>query len=137
MVGRRLGHYEIVELAGRGGMGEVYRARDVRLDRTVAVKILPPELSHQPELRARFEREARTVSALQHPAICQLFDVGREGDVDYLVMEYVEGETLADRLRRGALPLPEALRVAAAIADALGRAHASGVVHRDLKPGNV
>src|ERR1041385_618391 len=118
---------------GAGVMGEVYRARDTRLGREVAIKVLPQHLSTQPEVRARFEREARTVSALHHPHICTLFDVGREGDVDYLVMELVEGETLAARIARGSLPLHEVIRVGVQIADALDRAHRAGVIHRDLK----
>src|SRR6267154_725677 len=106
-VGTRLGPYEIVAPLGAGGMGEVYRACDSRLGRDVAIKVLPQHLSANPEVRARFEREAKTVSSLNHPNICTLFDVGREGDTDYLVMELLEGETLADRLRRGPLPGPE------------------------------
>ncbi len=135
--GTRLGPYEIVAPLGAGGMGEVYRAKDTRLGRDVAVKVLPQHLSSNPEIRARFEREAKTVSALNHPNICVLHDVGRQGDVDYLVMELIEGETLAQRLSRGALPVPDVLRLGAQIADALGRAHRAGVMHRDLKPGNV
>lgn len=147
--GTRLGPYEILHLAGAGGMGEVYCARDIRLDRTVAVKILPPELSADPARRTRFAREARVISQLSHPHICSLFDVGeadlpdydpqRAGParVDYLVMEYLAGETLMTHLRRGPLPLPQALRVAAQIAEGLGAAHKHGVVHRDLKPSNV
>ena len=118
-------------------MGEVYRARDTRLNRDVAVKVLPQHLSAQPEVRARFEREAKTVSSLNHPNICTLFDVGVEGDTDYLVMELVEGETLAERLTKGPVPVDEVLRLGSQIAEALGRAHRAGVVHRDLKPGNV
>src|SRR5262249_11650380 len=118
-------------------MGEVYRARDTRLGRAVAVKVLPQHLSSNPEVRVRFEREAKTVSALNHPNICTLFDVGREGETDYLVMELVEGETLAQRLTRGAFPPAEVLRIGAQIADALDRSHRAGVIHRDLKPGNV
>src|SRR5690349_11795189 len=118
-------------------MGEVYRARDTRLGREVALKVLPQHLSSTPEIRARFEREARTVSGLNHPHICVLHDVGREGDTDYLVMELVDGETLAQRLARGPLPNAELLRIGTQIADALDRAHRAGVVHRDLKPGNV
>src|SRR5438034_5567251 len=133
----RLGPYEIIAPLGAGGMGEVYRARDTRLDRSVAIKVLPQHLSTNSEVRARFEREARTVSSLNHPNICTLYDVGREGDTDYLVMELIEGETLAARLARGALPTAEMLRLGAQIADALDRAHRAGVVHRDLKPGNV
>jgi Tol biopolymer transport system component len=135
--GTRLGPYEIVAPLGAGGMGEVYRARDTRLGRDVAVKVLPQHLSASAELRARFEREARSVSALNHPHICTLHDIGREGDTDYLVMELVEGETLADRIGRGALPLADVLQIGAQVADALNRAHRAGVVHRDLKPGNV
>lgn len=118
-------------------MGEVFRARDTRLSREVAVKVLPRHMSDNPEIRARFEREAKTISSLNHPRICTLFDVGREGDTDFLVMELIEGETLADRLGRGALPLPEVLRLGSQVADALDRAHRAGVIHRDLKPGNV
>src|SRR5947207_2580205 len=136
MIGRKLGHYEIQALLGAGGMGEVYRARDTRLDRIVAVKVLPPHLSN-PELRERFEREARTISSLNHPHICMLFDVGRQDDIDYLVMEYLEGETLAERLKKGPLPIDRALGFAIQIADALDKAHRLGVVHRDLKPGNI
>jgi Tol biopolymer transport system component len=135
--GTRLGPYEILAPAGAGGMGEVYKARDTRLDRTVAVKILPSHLSSDPERRQRFEREAKTVSSLQHAHICALYDVGREGEIDYLVMEYLEGETLGDRLAKGALPAPLLLRHGVEIADALERAHRQGVVHRDLKPGNI
>jgi Tol biopolymer transport system component len=135
--GTRLGPYEIVAPLGAGGMGEVYRARDTRLGRDVAVKVLPQHLSANPEVRARFEREARAVSLLNHPNICTLHDVGREGGTDFLVMEMIEGETLAQRLSRGALPLPDVLRFGAQIASALDRAHRAGVVHRDLKPGNV
>jgi hypothetical protein len=135
--GTRLGPYEILSPLGAGGMGEVYRARDTRLGRDVAIKVLPQHLSSSPEVRARFEREARAVSSLNHPHICTLHDVGREGDVDYLVMELVEGETLLDRLLRGALPPADLLRLGTQIADALDRAHRAGIVHRDLKPGNV
>jgi serine/threonine protein kinase len=135
--GTPLGPYEIVSPLGAGGMGEVYRARDTRLGREVAIKVLPQHLSDQPEVRARFEREARTVSALNHPHICTLYDVGREGGTDFLVMELVEGETLAQRISRGALPSGDVLRIGSQIADALDRAHRAGVIHRDLKPGNV
>jgi eukaryotic-like serine/threonine-protein kinase len=135
--GTRLGPYEITAPLGAGGMGEVYRARDTRLSRDVAVKVLPQHLSLNPEVRARFDREAKTISSLNHAHICTLFDVGREGDTDYLVMELVEGETLAARLAKGALPAAEVLRLGSQIADALDRAHRAGVVHRDLKPGNV
>jgi len=135
--GTRLGPYEIVAPLGAGGMGEVYRARDTRLGRDVAVKVLPQHLSSHPEIRARFEREAKTVSSLNHPSICTLHDVGREGNTDYLVMELIEGETLAQRLTKGPLPPAEVLRLGGMIADALDRAHRAGVTHRDLKPGNV
>ena len=135
--GTRLGPYEIVSPLGAGGMGEVYRAKDTRLGREVAIKVLPQHLSQNPEIRARFEREAKTVSGLNHPHICVLYDVGREADTDYLVMELIEGDTLAARLRRGPLPGPELLRLGTQIADALDRAHRAGVIHRDLKPANV
>jgi WD40 repeat protein len=135
--GTRLGPYEILSPLGAGGMGEVYRAKDTRLGREVAIKVLPQHLSANEEIRARFEREAKTVSSLNHPNICTLFDVGREGDTDYLVMELIEGETLAERLRKGPLAAPELLRLGVQIADALDRAHRAGVIHRDLKPGNV
>jgi eukaryotic-like serine/threonine-protein kinase len=132
--GVRLGPYEILSTLGAGGFGEVYKARDTRLDRTVAIKILP---SADPELRARFEREAKAIAALQHPHICTLYDVGHQDGTDYLVMEYLDGETLADRLTRGPLKIDEALKTAINIADALNAAHRAGFVHRDLKPANV
>ena len=135
--GSRLGPYEIVSPLGVGGMGEVYRARDSRLGRDVAVKVLPTDLSDDPVARARFEREARVASSLNHPHICVLHDIGTDGARDYLVMELVAGESLADRIARGPLPVAEAVRVGAQIADALDRAHRAGIVHRDLKPGNV
>ncbi len=135
--GTKLGPYEIVVPIGAGGMGEVYRARDTRLDRIVAIKVLNSQLVASAESRARFEREARVISQLQHPNICVLHDVGREGAIEYLVMEFLEGESLADRLRKGPLATEELLRVAIQIADALEKAHRAGVVHRDLKPGNV
>ena len=135
--GARLGPYEILEALGAGGMGEVYKARDTRLERTVAIKVLPEHLAGSPELRQRLEREARAVSTLSHPNICALFDIGRDQGVDYLVMEYLEGESLARRLGKGPLPIDELLRVAVQIADALEKAHRSGIVHRDLKPGNI
>jgi Tol biopolymer transport system component len=135
--GTRLGPYEIQSPLGAGGMGEVYRARDTRLDRSVAVKVLPSHLSASPEVRQRFEREAKTISQLSHPHICALFDVGREGDIEYLVMELLEGETLSERLARGPLPLEQTLRYGQEIADALDKAHRQGIVHRDLKPANV
>ncbi len=132
--GKRLGPYEILAPIGAGGMGEVYRARDTRLDRIVAVKILS---STSDQFRARFEREAKAISSLAHPHICILHDVGNQDGIDYLVMEHLEGETLADRLSRGPLPLDEALRYAMQIADALDKAHRRGITHRDLKPGNI
>ena len=135
--GTRLGPYEVVSPLGSGGMGEVYRARDTRLGRDVAVKILHSDLTADAEVRNRFEREARTISGLNHPNICTLFDVGRQGDTAYLVMELVDGETLAQRLSAGPLPTAEVLRLGAQIADALERAHRAGVIHRDLKPGTV
>jgi len=122
---------------GAGGMGEVYRARDTRLERTVAIKILPPQLSNDAVRKQRFEREAKTISSLNHPHICVLYDVGHQDGIDYLVMECVEGDTLAKRLEKGALPLEQVLKIGAQIADALDKAHRSGVVHRDLKPGNI
>ncbi len=135
--GTKLGPYEILGPVGAGGMGEVYQARDTRLDRTVAVKVLPSHLSADPALRQRFEREARSVSSLNHPHICTLHDIGHQEGVDFLVMEYLEGETLGARLERGPLPTEELLRTAVQIADALAVAHRQGFVHRDLKPGNV
>ena len=135
--GSRLGPYEILAPVGAGGMGEVYRARDTRLDRTVAVKVLPEHLSQNAEVRQRFDREAKTISSLSHPHICGLYDVGHQDGVDYLVMEFLEGETLADRLSRGRLPTEQLLRFAIEIADALDKAHRQGIVHRDLKPGNI
>src|SRR5467141_3570860 len=135
--GTQLGPYEIIAPLGAGGMGEVYRARDTRLERTVAIKILPAQFSSDPVRKQRFEREAKTISSLNHPHICMLFDVGHQDGIDYLVMECVEGETLAKRLEKGALPLEQVLKIGAQIADALDKAHRSGVVHRDLKPGNV
>jgi eukaryotic-like serine/threonine-protein kinase len=135
--GNKLGPYEIVGPLGAGGMGEVYRARDTRPERTVAVKILPSQLSSDPARKQRFEREAKTISNLNHPHICVLYDVGHQDGIDYLVMECVDGDTLAKRLEKGPLPLEPALKFGAQIADALDRAHRSGVVHRDLKPSNI
>src|SRR6202171_4888006 len=135
--GTRLGPYEILTAIGAGGMGEVYRARDTRLDRIVAIKVLPTHLADRSELRERFEREARTIASLNHPHICPLFDIGQQDGIDYLVMEYLEGETLAQRLLKGPLPLEQVLQYAIEIADALDKAHRKGVTHRDLKPGNI
>src|SRR5687768_17331620 len=128
--GARLGAYEILSLLGAGGMGEVYRARDTRLGRDVAIKILPSQLAADPDLRARFEREAHTISTLEHPHICALYDVGEHEGVAFLVMQHLEGETLERRLKKGPLPIDEALRIAIPIADALDKAHRGGVVHR-------
>ena len=133
----RLGPYEIVSPIGAGGMGEVYKARDTRLDRTVAIKVLPEHVASDPDLQQRFDREAKTISSLNHPHICTLYDVGRQDGTAFLVMEYLEGETLAQRLTHGALPFDRALQIAIQIADALDKAHRSGIVHRDLKPGNI
>src|SRR5512136_1637379 len=135
--GARLGPYEIQGAIGAGGMGEVYKARDTRLDRTVAIKVLPAHVSPDPERRARFEREAKTIAGLTHSHICTLYDVGESEGSTFLVMEHLTGETLAQRLERGPLPLAQALTVGTEIADALAAAHRQGVVHRDLKPGNV
>lgn len=135
--GTKLGPYEIHSPLGAGGMGEVYKARDTRLDRTVAIKILPSHLSENTEARQRFDREARTISSLSHPNICTLHDVGQQGGIHYLVMEYLEGETLAERLRRGPLPIGQVLKHGIEICEGLEKAHRSGVVHRDLKPGNI
>src|ERR1700731_4889121 len=135
--GTKLGPYEVLSPLGAGGMGEVYKARDTRLERTVAVKVLPQHLSSSPDVRQRFEREAKTISQLSHPHICALYDVGREGETEYLVMEFLEGGTLAERLAKGPLPLEQTLRYGVEIADALDKAHRQGIVHRDLKPGNV
>ena len=135
--GTRLGPYEIEAPLGAGGMGEVYKARDTRLDRTVAIKVLPEHVASNPDLKLRFEREARTIAGLNHPHICTLHDIGQEGETDFLVMEYLEGETLGRRLRKGALPLEQALQIGIEIADALDKAHRQGITHRDLKPGNI
>ncbi|HYG98359.1 MAG TPA: protein kinase [Terriglobales bacterium] len=136
-VGTRFGPYEIVSRVGAGGMGEVFRARDTRLNRIVALKVLPTEISSSPDLRERFDHEARAISSLQHPHICTLHDVGHHNGTDYLVMEYLEGETLAHRIARGPLPIKDVLRIGKEIAGALDRAHRAGIVHRDLKPGNI
>src|SRR6201982_1838104 len=129
--GTKLGPYEIQSSIGAGGMGEVYRALDTRLDRTVAVKILPSHLSENPEAKERFDREARSISSLSHPNICHLYDVGEQDGVSYLVMEYLEGETLADRLAKGPLPLNQLLKYGVEICEGLEKAHKGGVVHRD------
>lgn len=135
--GTKLGPYEVQSPLGAGGMGEVYRARDTRLDRTVAVKILPTHLCENPEFKQRFEREARTISSLNHPHICHLYDIGSQEGTDFLVMEFLDGETLVERLRKGAVPLNELLKVGIEVAEALEVAHRAGIVHRDLKPGNI
>jgi eukaryotic-like serine/threonine-protein kinase len=136
-VGSRLGPYEIIAPLGAGGFGVVYKATDTRLNRTVAIKVLSPSLSSDPQFRERFDREARTISRLDHPHICALYDVGEQDGTSFLVMQYLEGETLEDRLKKGALPLDQALQCAIEVADALDKAHRAGIVHRDLKPGNV
>ena len=135
--GARVGPYEVISAAGAGGMGEVYRARDTRLDRTVAIKILPAHLSDNPEAKQRFDREARAISSLNHPNICTLYDVGHQDGMDYLVMEFLEGETLASRLSKGPLPPEQVLKYGIEICEGLEKAHKTGVVHRDLKPGNI
>ena len=135
--GTKLGPYEIQSPLGAGGMGEVYRARDTRLDRIVAVKVLASHLSSSPELKQRLEREARAISALNHPNICHLYDVGSQDGTDYLVMQFLEGEPLSERLHKGAMPLHDTLTLAIAVGEALAAAHAQGIVHRDLKPGNI
>jgi len=135
--GTKLGPYEIVAPIGAGGMGEVFQARDTRLDRIVAVKVMPKHIAAREDLRARFEREARTVSRLNHPNICVLFDIGRQDGTDFMVLEYLEGETLAARIARGRMPVDQVLKHAGQIADALDRAHRSEVSHRDVKPANV
>jgi serine/threonine protein kinase len=134
--GARLGPYEILSAIGAGAMGEVYKARDTRLNRTVAIKVLPGP-SPQTELRERFEREAQAIAALSHPHICTLHDVGKHDGVDYLVMEYLEGHTLAQRLEKGPLPLEDVLKYSIQLADALDKAHRQGIIHRDLKPRNI
>src|SRR5215469_15246933 len=137
LTGSRLGPYEIISLLGAGGMGEVYRAKDTRLDRTVAIKVLPSHLSSDPELKQRLEREARAISALQHTNICTLHDIGTQDGTDFMVMEYIEGQTLAARLEKGALPLDQVLKVGTEVAQALDKAHRQGIIHRDLKPANI
>src|ERR1700681_823997 len=135
--GTKLGPYEILTPIGAGGMGEVYKATDTRLNRTVAIKVLPPHFSDNFEMKQRFEREAKTIAGLNHPHICTLYDIGRQDGTDFLVMEYLEGETLATRLLKGPLPLEQVLQYAIEISDALDKAHRKGVTHRDLKPGNL
>src|SRR3990170_6075317 len=135
--GTRLGPHEILSMIGAGGMGEVYKARDTRLERIVAIKVLPAHPADKPDLRERFEREARTIANLNHPHICVLHDIGRQDGIDFLVMEYLDGETLATRLMKGPLPLQQVLQYAIEIADALDKAHRNGVTHRDIKPGNI
>jgi len=135
--GKVIGPYEVIEKAGAGGMGEVFKAKDTRLDRMVAIKVLPASVAMNPDLRQRFEREAKTISSLNHPNICTLYDIGHVEDTDYLVMEFIEGETLSERVKRGPMPMEELLPVAGQIADALDKAHGKGLVHRDLKPANV
>src|SRR3984957_14183975 len=135
--GTKLGPYEILSPLGAGGMGEVYRARDTRLRRDVAIKVLPNHLSSDPDLKQRFEREARAISSLNHPRICTLHDVGHQDGVDFLVMECLEGESLVDRLKKGSLALKESLRIGIEVCEALEAAQRAGIVHRDLKPGNI
>src|SRR5262249_11599318 len=129
-IGQQLGSYEITSLLGKGGMGEVYKAYDKRLDRTVAIKVLSAHVAHYPELRERLQREARAVAALNHPHICTLHDIGSQDGIDFLVMEFLEGDTLAARLVKGSLPVDQALRCAVQIASALDKAHRAGIVHR-------
>src|SRR5437868_2185192 len=136
-VGTRLGPYQVLAPLGQGGMGEVYRARDLRLDREVAVKVVPERLAQDADRLARFEREARAVAALAHPNILVLYDVGHEQGIPYAVTELLEGVTLRGRLAGGALPWREALEIGAAVADGLAAAHAKGIVHRDVKPENL
>jgi serine/threonine protein kinase len=135
--GTRLGPYEVLTPLGAGGMGEVYRARDTRLDRIVAIKILPSHLSDNSTLRQRFEQEAKAISRLNHPHICILHDVGHQDGTEFLVMEYLEGETLAKLVEKGPPPLAQVLKYGVEIADALDKAHRQGIIHRDLKPGNI
>src|SRR5829696_1860964 len=137
LVGRRLAHYEILEVAGSGGMGVVYKARDTRLNRTVALKVLPPEQVADPERKRRFINEARSVSALNHPNIVTIYDIASESGMDFLAMEFVSGRTLHDRLQDGPLPLKVSLEYGCQIADAIAASHAAGIVHRDLKPRNI
>src|SRR5471030_2968112 len=137
VVGTRLGPYEILSALGAGGMGEVYRARDTKLNRDVAIKVLLPAVANDPDRLARFSREAQFLASLNHPNIAGIYGVEDQGDTRALVMELVEGPTLADRIARGAIPVPEALAIATQILEALAAAHEAGVVHRDLKPANI
>jgi serine/threonine protein kinase len=135
--GTKLGPFQIIAPVGAGGMGEVYRARDSRLDRTVAIKILNAREIGDPSAKERFDREARIISSLNHPNICHIYDVGGQDGLSYLVMEYLDGQSLGDRLLKGALPLDQVLKIGMEVCEALEKAHSSGVVHRDLKPGNI
>src|SRR6267143_2074380 len=135
--GTKFGPYEIQSLLGAGGMGEVYRARDTRLQRTVAIKVLPAHLSSDPDLHARFEQEAKSISALQHPNICVVHDIGSQDGVDFMVMEYVAGRTLDKIIPPGGMATDQAIRYAVQVADALAHAHSAAIVHRDLKPANI
>src|SRR6185369_14461566 len=135
--GTKLGPYEIQSALGAGGMGAVYKARDTRLERTVAITILSGGPISTPELRPRFAREAKSISALHHPHICVLFDIGSQDGIDFLVMEYVEGETLGEQLKRGPMPMQQVLKMGVELADALDKAHRAGLVHRDIKPANI
>src|SRR5215471_477934 len=136
-IGQQLGSYEITSLLGKGGMGEVFRAKDTRLNRTVAIKVLPPDKTSDPERKRRLLQEARAASALNHPNIVTLHDIANDSGIDYIVMEYVPGKSLDKMIAPKGLPLPEALGFAAQIASALAAAHAAGIVHRDIKPANV
>ncbi|KAA3632148.1 MAG: serine/threonine protein kinase, partial [Calditrichaeota bacterium] len=135
--GKSLGPYKIIEKAGAGGMGEVFKAQDTRLDRIVAVKILPAKVAGMPDFKQRFEREAKAISSLNHANICTLYDIGKEDGYDFLVMEYIEGETLADRLAKGQMSYEETLNISIKIASALDTAHQKGLIHRDIQPANV
>src|SRR5687768_14533304 len=135
--GTKLGPYEILAQIGAGGMGEVYRAKDTRLERTVAIKVLPAHFSENTQMKQRFEREARTISSLSHPNICSIFDVGHHNGIDFLVMEYLEGQSLSSRLEKGPLPVEQVFRLGIQIAEALDKAHRQGIIHRDLKPANI